>query len=226
MKRGCIIVAGGKGLRMGGDVPKQYMAIEGLPILVRAVRALRVYDGDMFITIAVPRDDIEYVEALLQTHLDTQHSILVVGGGETRTQSVRRGLEAMPMDVVRIGVHDGVRPFVGRDMLARLFASTALSVIPIIPCTDSVRMREGDSYCPLDRSMIALVQTPQVFDASVLRKAYGAYEEDGTTFTDDASLVESVLSIPPSTVWGDELNIKITTPKDMILGQWIASIRD
>lgn len=135
----------------------------------------------------------------------------------------------MPDDVVRVGVHDGVRPFVSPEMLARLFETNEPSVIPVIPCTDSVRLKgEDDSYRPLDRSLIGLVQTPQVFDAETLRRAYRSYDEqrDKATFTDDASLVEGLLGITPKTVEGDELNIKITTPKDMILGAWIASIRD
>lgn len=229
MKRGCVIVAGGKGLRMGGDIPKQYMEIGGTPILMRTVRALKAYDSEMFVTIAVPKDDVEYVTELLRRHLGNHSSILVVAGGATRTDSVHQGLQAMPEDIDRIGVHDGVRPFISGEMLARLFETDNVSVIPIIQCTDSVRLKGDDeSYKPLDRSLIGLVQTPQVFEAQILRKAYKLYYEQGNemTFTDDASLVEGLLGIMPSTVEGDELNIKITTPKDMILGTWIASIRD
>ena len=214
---------------MGGDIPKQYMEIGGVPILMHTVQALRAYDSDMIIVIAVPRSDIAYVTDLLRRFHGDYHSALVVAGGETRTDSVCRGLEAMPDDIDRIGVHDGVRPFVSHAMLTRLFDTIAPSVVPIIPCADSVRLK-GDSpgYKSLDRSLIALVQTPQVFDAKALRKAYRLYREQGckVTFTDDASLVEGILGIVPSTVDGDELNIKITTPKDMILAAWIASIRN
>lgn len=229
MKRGCVIVAGGKGLRMGGDIPKQYMEIGDLPILMRTVQALKAYDSDMLISIAVPKDDIAYVDELRRRYLSNHGAVLIVGGGETRTDSVHQGLMAMPDDVVRVGVHDGVRPFVSPEMLARLFETNEPSVIPVIPCTDSVRLKgEDDGYRPLDRSLIGLVQTPQVFDAETLRRAYRSYDEqrDKATFTDDASLVEGLLGITPKTVEGDELNIKITTPKDMILGAWIASIRD
>lgn len=96
MKRGCVIVAGGKGLRMGGDIPKQYMEIGDLPILMRTVQALKAYDSDMLISIAVPKDDIAYVDELRRRYLSNHGAILIVGGGETRTDSVHQGLMAMP----------------------------------------------------------------------------------------------------------------------------------
>ncbi|MDO4770864.1 2-C-methyl-D-erythritol 4-phosphate cytidylyltransferase [Porphyromonas sp.] len=227
MKKGCIVVAGGKGLRMGGEIPKQYLEIGGKPILVRTVDALRAYDGDMFIVVAVPESDLTFVRELLSIGQE-EHHISIVAGGETRTESVLNALSAMPRDIDRIGVHDGVRPFVDEQLLSRLFGDKAAVVIPIVPCTDSVRLNIEGTYVPVDRSEVALVQTPQVFDASVLRMAYDEYIDRGgtTTFTDDASLVGALLEIPPSVVPGSEYNIKITTPKDMILGEWIASKAD
>lgn len=110
-------------------------------------------------------------------------------------------------------------------MLDRLFGHSAPAVIPLVPCTDSVRLHDGGYHRAIDRSLIGLVQTPQVFDAGLLRSAYKLYMEqgNGTTFTDDASLVETLTGVKIVTVVGDELNIKLTTPKDMILGEWIAT---
>lgn len=225
MKKGCIIVAGGKGVRMGGALPKQYMEIAGVPILMRTLRAFRSYDEHLKVVVCVPADDIEIVQGMVSRHIGDMQYIYIVSGGETRTCSVLNGLSAMPADVGRIGVHDGVRPFVTPDMLDRLFGHSAPAVIPLVPCTDSVRLHDGGYHRTIDRSLIGFVQTPQVFDAGLLRSAYKLYMEqgNGTTFTDDASLVETLTGVKVATVVGDELNIKLTTPKDMILGEWIAT---
>lgn len=226
MKRGAIIVAGGKGLRMGGDLPKQYLKIGGIPILARTVRAFQSYSPDIVIVLSVPADNIDFVQELLSTHCPITERIIVTSGGESRTESVYNGIQAIPHDIERIAIHDGVRPFVSPALLDRLWADSSPSVLPMIPCTDSVRLRDTERYRPLDRSLVGLVQTPQVFDAATLRQAYALSLSSTASFTDDASLVEALVGIPPTSVQGDELNIKITTPKDLVLAEWIARTTD
>ena len=210
-----IIVAGGKGLRMGGEVPKQYLPVGDVPILMRTLQAFHEADEDMGIILVLPADQQEYWEQLCAEHQFTVPHRLAVGG-ETRFHSVQNGLELVPDDADGVvGVHDGVRPFVSEEVIHRCFdaAREHGAVVPVIPIVETVRqlLPEGDSLT-VDRDLYRLVQTPQVFRISLLKEAYRQpYRPE---FTDDASVVEE-LGYRIALVAGNRENIKITTPSDL-----------
>lgn len=217
-----IIVAGGKGLRMGSDLPKQFIPIKGKPVLMHTIESFYNYDDEIRIILVLPSSHQAYWQELCSEYKFTiPHSI--ANGGETRFHSVKNGLEYVTEGVV--GVQDGVRPFASKELISNCFAEAAKgkSVIPAIPSTDSLRemTAEGKSKI-IDRSKIVLVQTPQVFPIDILKKAYGVDFND--TFTDDASVVEA-MGGSITIVRGEETNIKITTPIDLKIGEMILDTR-
>lgn len=217
-KRNVIIVAGGKGLRMGSELPKQFISIGGKPVLMWTLEAFYNYDATINIILVLPVSHQEYWKGLCQEYqFSVPHQIAT--GGETRFHSVKNGLEYVENGIV--GVQDGVRPFASREMIARCFdAATEYSaVVPVIDSTDSLREIQNDGSSKIvDRSKIRLVQTPQVFHAEVLKKAYDV--EFDTIFTDDASVVEA-MGVDVHLVQGEVTNIKITTPLDLKVGELI-----
>ena len=211
-----IIVAGGKGLRMGGDIPKQFMTVGGKPILMRTIDCFHQYSDDIRIILVLPEAHRKYWQELCaEYHFDTPHEI--VQGGETRFHSVSNGLAAIPNDATGVvGVHDGVRPFVDCDMIKRLYdaAHEKGAAIPVTPVIETLRsVVSGKNVM---RSDYVLVQTPQVFDIQLLKRAYRqTYREQ---FTDDASVVESI-GVTVTLVEGRRENIKVTTPFDMVIAE-------
>lgn len=218
MKQNIIIVAGGKGLRMGSDLPKQFIPIKGKPVLMHTLESFYNYDSTINIVLVLPISHQEYWKELCQEYkFPIPHTI--ADGGETRFHSVKSGLSHVSEGVV--GVHDGVRPFASKELIKTCFeeAKKGKAIIPAIPSTDSLRhLLGGDRSEIIDRSKIVLVQTPQVFEVAVLKKAYEVEFND--TFTDDASVVES-LGKEITIVRGEEANIKITTPVDLKIGELI-----
>lgn len=213
-----IIVAGGKGLRMGSDLPKQFIPIAGKPVLVHTIEAFYNYDNKIHIVLVLPLSHQEYWKELCTKYNFTiPHTIAT--GGETRFHSVSNGLALISGGIV--AVQDGVRPFGTREMIARCFDSmdACQAAIPVINSTDSLReMIDDEKSRIIDRSRIRLVQTPQVFHYTVLRKAYE--QEYKETFTDDASVVEA-LGVNVHLLEGEVTNIKITTPLDLKIGEVI-----
>jgi 2-C-methyl-D-erythritol 4-phosphate cytidylyltransferase len=209
-------VAGGKGLRMGSDLPKQFIPIGGKPVLMRTVEAFYNYDKDINIILVLPISHQDYWKTLCtEYNFDIVHAIAT--GGETRFHSVKNGLAMVAEGIV--AVQDGVRPFASGEMIGRCFAAVReyQAVIPVIDSTDSLREMLDEAHSRIiDRSKIRLVQTPQVFDADVLKKAYETEYKD--TFTDDASVVEAI-GINIHLVKGEVTNIKITTPLDLKIGE-------
>ena len=224
MERYVIIVAGGKGLRMGGEVPKQYLPVGGVPILMRTLQAFHDADEDMGIILVLPKDQQEYWEQLCAEYQFTLPHRLAVGG-ETRFHSVQNGLALVPDDAEGlVGVHDGVRPFVSKEVIRRCFdaALEQGAVVPVIPVVETVRqlLPEGDSLT-VDRDLYRLVQTPQVFRIPLLKEAYRQpYRPE---FTDDASVVEE-LGHRVALVEGTRENIKITTPSDIQYAEFLCSL--
>lgn len=214
MKRAIIIVAGGKGLRMGGDVPKQFMVVEGKPILMHTIQRFRDYDEAMQIVVVLPHDQHDYWTQLCHDYKFTIPCTIVDGGAE-RFHSVKNGLNAVEDAAELVGVHDGVRPYVSREVIGRCYdsAQTDGAAIPVIDVFETVRQvtPDGKSHT-VPRSDYKLVQTPQVFQAELLRKAYG--QEYTSAFTDDASVVEA-LGHEITLVEGNRENIKITTKADL-----------
>lgn len=216
-KKAVIIVAGGKGLRMGSDIPKQFLPIEGKPILMHTIDRFRAYDKDMQLIVVLPASQHDYWSELCRTHMSdfSTEGITLCDGGETRFHSVLHGLERIQNDTELIGVHDGVRPFVSTEVIARCYDEAAQSgaAIPVIDVFETVRhlLPNGQSET-VPRDDYKLVQTPQVFNASLLRRAYKQPYEP--RFTDDASVVEA-LGHSIVLVKGNRENIKITTPYDL-----------
>ena len=209
-----IIVAGGKGLRMGGDIPKQFMLLEGRPVLMHTIQAFYDYDSEICIILVLPDEQIVYWENLC-TDYDFSIPHQIVSGGETRFHSVKNGLAVIKTSNALIGIHDGVRPLVDKELIARVYEQAELkgAAYPVVPVTDSIR--KGN--VAVDRSQYFLVQTPQVFKADILIEAYK--QEYKTEFTDDVSVVETSGICRPIMVEGSRKNIKITTSIDLIIVQ-------
>lgn len=213
-----IIVAGGKGLRMGSDIPKQFLPIGGKPVLMRTLERFRAYDTDLKIILVLPEAQQDYWRQLCeQYHFDVKYEL--ANGGQTRFQSVQNGLALIPDDAEGVvGVHDGVRPFPSIDVIRNCYttARTAKAVIPVIPVVETVRQLENESSVTVPRDKYRLVQTPQTFDIQLLKAANRQPYNDG--FTDDASVVESY-GHDITLVEGNRENIKITTPYDMKIAE-------
>ena len=214
MKKYIIVVAGGKGLRMGGDIPKQFIPIKGKPVLMRTLEAFHAYDAAMELILVLPVDHQPYWKTLCEEyHFTLPHRI--ANGGETRFHSVQNGLALVDdMDGV-VGVHDGVRPFVAQSVIDVCYAEAALgkAVVPVIDVVETVRHIIGNEESEtVPRSNYKLVQTPQVFPVSLLKRAY--QQTYIPHFTDDASVVEA-LGCSVSLVQGNRENIKLTTPFDL-----------
>lgn len=214
-----IIVAGGKGLRMGSDIPKQFLPIGGKPVLMRTLERFRAYSTALQIILVLPEAQQDYWKQLCEDyHFDVEHQI--ANGGQTRFHSVQNGLALVPDDAEGVvGVHDGVRPFPSIEVIRNCYetARTAKAVIPVIPVVETVRQlidKEQSKTVPRDN--YRLVQTPQTFDIQLLKAANRQPYNDG--FTDDASVVESY-GHAITLVEGNRENIKITTPYDLKIAE-------
>ena len=212
-----IIVAGGKGLRMGGEVPKQFLPVGGIPVLMRTLMRFRQYSEQLNIILVLPREQQGYWHELCRQH-QFNISYDLADGGRTRFHSVQNGLALIPDDAQGVvGVHDGVRPFVSTDVIARCFseARSQKAVIPVVPVVETLRhVEQGNVF----RDDYRLVQTPQTFDIQLLKAANRQpYQK---TFTDDASVVEA-FGHSVSMVEGNRENIKITTPFDLLMAEML-----
>lgn len=220
MKKYVIIVAGGKGLRMGGEVPKQFLPIGGKPVLMRTVEAFYQTDAETGIVLVLPQEQQSYWKNLCCQY-DFRIPYILADGGCTRFHSVRNGLQAIPEEDsdTLIAVHDGVRPFVSPRVIQECFeaATRWRAVVPVLDMVDSVRqLSEDGSSMAVDRSCLKLVQTPQTFRADILKNAYR--QEFTERFTDDASVVEAS-GVSVALVSGNRENIKITTPFDLKIAE-------
>lgn len=217
-----VIVAGGKGLRMGASIPKQFLPVNGLPILMLTIKRFREYDGALKIILVLPKEQHEYWNELCKNYHFTD-AYAVVEGGETRFHSVRNGLAAIPDDTQGVvGIHDGVRPFPSVEVIRACYetARTAKAVIPVVPVVETVRhIVAGGKTETVDRADYRLVQTPQTFDIQMLKQAYAQPYRD--CFTDDASVVESA-GHEVTLIEGNRDNIKITTPFDLRIARILA----
>lgn len=212
MKKYALIVAGGKGLRMGSELPKQFLPIGGKPVLMRTLEAFHACNREIQLIVVLPHSQQEFWRTLCREHRFTVPHV-VVDGGETRFHSVKNGLALVEAPAL-VGVHDGVRPFVSREVIDRCYelAAGKRAVIPVIGVVETVRRMEGEESVTVSRDDYRLVQTPQVFDAELLKAAYG--QPYTPHFTDDASVVEAwgaSVTLTP----GNRENIKITTPFDL-----------
>lgn len=215
-----LIVAGGKGLRMGSDLPKQFLPIGGKPVLMHTIEAFHHFDRTMKIILVLPQEQQTYWQELCAKHsFVIEHT--VVDGGETRFHSVKNGLACVNSGLV--GVHDGVRPFVSPEVIKRCYELAAIkkAVIPVIDVVETVRHITETGSETVSRNDYKLVQTPQVFDAELLKQAYA--QEYTPFFTDDASVVEA-MGVPVCLTEGNRENIKITTPFDLKISSALVNV--
>ena len=226
MDRFVIIVAGGSGLRMGTEIPKQFLPIAGKPILLRTIDAFRNAVDGIKIIVCLPATHFDYWNKCCKEYGFNADGITIVEGGKTRFHSVLNGLNTIQADGdALVGVHDGVRPFVSAEMINRLYDAAAKhkAVVPVVDSVDSVRiLSQNGENSQIDRRMVKLVQTPQVFDLQLLKCSYGAGFIE--TFTDDASVVEYG-GHKITLVEGCRENIKITTPMDLAIAEYMLGNR-
>ena len=221
MKRYVVIVAGGQGVRMGADRPKQFLEIGGKPILRHTIERFLAFDPSFEVIVVLPSAQKEWWrDYCRQSGFLERYSI--VSGGITRFHSVQNALQYVVGQGL-VAVHDGVRPLVSRPLLERIFAAAeeAPAVIPAVPVVESVRRVEEDASVPVNRDGLVLVQTPQVFAADVLKKAYD--QPFSPSFTDDASVVEAS-GVRVHVVPGDRMNLKITTPEDLQFAEGLTKL--
>lgn len=213
MKKYVLIVAGGKGLRMGSDLPKQFIPLKDKPLLMHTLTVFYDWDATAELILVLPESHQDYWRMLCrELNFYVPHTI--VTGGETRFHSVLNGLSRIEEPGL-VAVHDGVRPFVAPQVISACFAEAAISgaAIPVVPIVDSLRKKEGEESLPIDRDAYCAVQTPQVFVSALLLSAY--QQSYTKTFTDDASVVEAAggrVSLVP----GNSENIKVTTSTDLL----------
>lgn len=210
-----IITAGGIGKRMGGTTPKQFLLLDGKPILMHTIERMHRFDPSAELIVTLPEDYLKDWEEMCGKHaFEIKHS--VVSGGEERFNSIQNALEKASGEW--IAVHDGVRPFVNQEVLAELVreVKTQRAVIPVVPVKESIRLVEGTHSVAVSRNLYQIVQTPQIFEGKLLKKAY---EQKYThAFTDDASVVESI-GVRIHLISGNDENIKITNPVDLKLAE-------
>ena len=214
-----IIVAGGSGSRMRSDYPKQFLELSEKPILMHTIRAFHDYSTEIRIVLVLPETSMELWKDLCNKHKFTiPHQ--VTAGGSSRTESVRNGLEYVE-DQDFVAIHDGVRPFISREVISKSFKTAKVSgnAIVCVRMKDSLRqMNSKGESVTADRSMYRSVQTPQVFKGSIIKESYQQIEMVKLEFTDDASVAEHA-GVKLQLIEGDYSNIKITTPEDMAVAE-------
>lgn len=208
MKKYAIIVAGGSGSRMRSNLPKQFIEIGGLPVLMHTLIRFKEAFADIDLILVLPESQFDFWEELCQKHHFTVTHQLVKGGN-SRFQSGKNGLSVIETDGI-VAVHDGVRPFVSIDIIRESFevAKAKGTAVVSVASKDSVRVN-GQA---IDRQTVRLIQTPQTFQVSIIKKAFET--EELSTFTDDASVVEFA-GFDINLIAGSYENIKITTPEDL-----------
>lgn len=212
MKKFALIVAGGSGTRMNLALPKQFIELCGKPILMHTIEAFYRFDKSIKIILALPEKQFDYWNKLSQKHKFTiPHQI--VAGGESRFHTVKNGLSAIS-DEGLVAIHDGVRPLVSSGTIERCFNTAAQfgNAIPCFPVYETVRQIKNDTNTTIDRSSLRLVQTPQVFNCTLIKKAFG--QQYDCNFTDDASVLEAV-GEKIHLVEGNRENIKVTDLLDL-----------
>ena len=216
MKKNVIVTASGKGLRMGSDIPKQFLEISGKPILMYTIEQFYNYDNSINIILTLNSDTIEFWNDLSAKHNFTiKHKI--VSGGETRFQSIKNAVSEIEANTIT-AIHDGVRPLVDIDTINNCFntAKEKGNAVPFIKINESIREFSGTKNKQVNRDNFVLIQTPQVFKSDLLINAYK--QEFSDEFTDDASVVEQT-GIEINLIEGNSENIKITKPQDLLIAE-------
>ena len=213
MKKVALIVAGGKGERMNADIPKQFLLLNNLPILMHTIKQFSHFEK---IIVVLPRSQFDFWNELCKNNNFTQIHILVESG-KTRFHSVKNGLDKIDNTSI-IAIHDGVRPLISTALINSLVGKikSGIGVIPIVPVKDSIRKLEGENSTHIDRSNLYKVQTPQCFLSTDIKEAYT--QDFSVNFTDDASVFEANGG-KINTLLGEEKNLKITTQEDLNIAE-------
>jgi 2-C-methyl-D-erythritol 4-phosphate cytidylyltransferase len=225
MQKAAVLVAGGRGTRMGAPISKQYLPIAGLPILMHTLSVFHQVDSAIELILVIPKDDFAYWNELCQKfQFRIPHQL--VAGGNSRFQSVKNGISAISFEEGLVAIHDGVRPFVNESVIQESFdkAAETGSAVAVIALKDSIRKLtdDGKNFYQ-DRQYFRLVQTPQTFDLKRIRKAFQVTELP--QFTDDATVYEHQ-GWEVTLISGNPDNIKITTPEDMDYAAYLAERRN
>ncbi|MEJ7611568.1 MAG: 2-C-methyl-D-erythritol 4-phosphate cytidylyltransferase [Ferruginibacter sp.] len=217
MRKYVIIPAGGSGNRMNNALPKQFMLLKGKPVLYYAIKSFLEALHDAHIILVLPEEHVAAGQEIIDAFFGYER-IKIVIGGRTRFHSVQIGLEEVEDEDSVIFVHDAVRPFASHALIERCFKEVCQtgSAVPVIECRDSVRLLTAEGNEAIDRKMVKLVQTPQAFHGKILLPAYRIDYKD--KFTDEATVAEA-FGIRVNLVEGDEKNIKITRPADILIAE-------
>ncbi len=219
-----LIVAGGQGLRMQNAIPKQFLPLNGKPVLYYSINAFSEAIPGIRIVLVLPQSHFSYANSVLQ-HFSSGMDITIVAGGSSRFESVKNGLGCTTEEDI-IFVHDGVRPLISSQLILSCHAAAEHfgSAIPVVPVTDSIRRIEGqEGSTMVDRESLRAVQTPQTFRGSVLLPAFEQPYQPG--FTDEASVVEQY-GVTVHLLAGEKSNLKITTPEDILFAAALQSSQD
>jgi 2-C-methyl-D-erythritol 4-phosphate cytidylyltransferase len=230
MKVSVILPAAGLGTRMGrekaGVSRKQFMTLEGAPILIHTIRKFLRCASVSEIVVALRAEDLDWAKGLVhQDHVDQHHpekTVRFVEGGDSRQESVEHALASLAPDTELVAVHDAVRPFIDPELVERVIAEaarTGAAIAGIVPVDTVKRVHKNIIRDTLPREHLVLAQTPQVFRFDLLKRAFEAARKDSFTGTDEASLVERLEEVDVTVVQGSDRNIKITKPTDMELAR-------
>lgn len=205
-------------MRMGSDVPKQFLLLNAIPVLIRTLQLFHAVADE--VVLVLPQAHFDYWEQLRSQFNINKADYQLVAGGSSRTESVINGLEKVSGPGL-VAIHDAVRPLVSKELIAHVFESAAKygNAIPVIPVRETLRKVENSSSNMVDRELYRLVQTPQCFDIESIKKAYKQFS--GSTFTDDAGVYEAAGNTV-HLIEGEHSNIKITFPADLIFASaWL-----
>lgn len=220
MQQYVIIVAGGSGRRMKNSIPKQFIEINGIPIIIKTIRCFLEYNQAIRIIICVHANYKTYLENLLIGFELNEKEILITLGGETRFDSVKNGLQFVNDEAAIVGIHDAARPFVSLQTISICYetALTKGNAVPCIPVNESLRKISNNINSSVNRNEYKIIQTPQCFLASKIKKAFT--QPYISSFTDDATVLEA-MGESINLVEGNPENIKITSPFDLIVANAI-----
>jgi len=222
IKKYAVIVAGGKGARMGTDVPKQFLPLLGMPLMCYAVQAFAAAIPDIHLILVLPADQLGSAQTVLRSYIG-KIKVTTVAGGETRYHSVKNGLKQVTDDGV-VFVHDGARPLISQEMIMRCYKQAVEkgSAIPAISVTESIRLIDNGASQSLDRDQLRIIQTPQTFKTEVLLPAF--QQGYHSSFTDEASVVEA-FGTKVFLIEGMPENIKVTWPHDLSIAEALLNAR-
>jgi 2-C-methyl-D-erythritol 4-phosphate cytidylyltransferase len=223
MRKYAVIVAGGSGLRMGADKPKQFLLLRGKPILYYTINQFFKAYPEIHILLVLPKDFLKEGQELLK-ELDASIDLQFVIGGATRFHSVQNGLNCIKEPGI-VFVHDGVRCLLTENLIKACYEQALAigSAIPAVAATDSIRIVQGDASQVADRNLVRIIQTPQTFQTSLLLPAFDT--EYLASFTDEATVVEASGKMI-HLIDGDYNNIKITRPVDLLIAENILKQRE